>query len=146
MTERVHLGSKVVQTGARRVPLRLPCLASDSGKERREGAAVLDPRKQPDPVADAQARPEPGPTAGVTWAVRFAGLPERRALAHLSNDQRSTLCGFRIPRVGDAGVESLDVTHGELAARVPGCLVCLAHDREGDKVRGQGDYAESFGR
>lgn len=107
---------------------------------------MVDTSTQADAVADAQARPGLGAPAGVTWAVRFAGLPERRALAHLSNDQRSTLCGFRIPRVGDAGVESLDVTHGELAARVPGCLVCLAHDRDGDTVRRQDDYAESLGR
>lgn len=100
---------------------------------------MLDTRTQVDPVADAQARPEPGPTAAVTWSVRFAGLPERRALGHLSNDQRSTLCGFQIPRVGDAGVESLDVTHGKLAARAGRCLVCLAHRRDGDKLSGQDD-------
>jgi hypothetical protein len=100
---------------------------------------VVDTPTQADPVADAQARSELGPPAGVTWSVRFAGLPERRALAHLSNDRRSTLCGFRIPRVGDAGVESLDVTHGKLVARASGCLVCLAHDRDGDELRGEDD-------
>jgi hypothetical protein len=98
---------------------------------------VLDTRTQVDPVADAHARTEPRPIADVTWSVRFVGLPERRALAHLTNDQRSTLCGFRIPRVDDAGVESLDVTHGKLAARAPGCLVCLAHDPDGDKSVGR---------
>ena len=93
---------------------------------------VFELEQPVDRASPPEARSESGPLAVVSWLVRFAGLPERRALAHLTRDQRTTLCGFRIPAVGDAGVESLDITRGALAADASACLVCLASDGGAD--------------